>query len=264
MRANAWLWVISFVLMLVMGAWQRVSGPTYPISGTAAVGGSRFAYRLERTHAGPGDHLVEVPMQPGMAGTLEWREHAATPAAAGAWIPVPMAALPSRPVLAAAIPHHAAAQKVDYRVTLRAAGATATLPAPGTATLRFRSEVPAWVLIPHIIAMMGALMLAVRAALECFRREPVLRFLTLRTTSALFLGGFPLGCAVSAYAFGQPWGGFPLGNDATDNKTLIAFVAWLVASVAVFRTRNPRVIVVGAALIMFLVYLVPHSFTLPR
>ena len=144
-----------------------------------------------------------------------------------------------------------------------AEGATATLPASGQATLRFRSDVPAWVLIPHIIAMMGALLLSVRVALECFRSEPNLRFLTLRTLSALFIGGFPLGWMVSGYAFGQPWGGFPLGNDATDNKTLLALVGWLIATVAVFKMKNPRAIVIGAAVIMFLVYLVPHSFTLP-
>ncbi len=265
MRTNVWLWAVAVVITLVMGAWQRVSGPTYPISGKATVGASRFAYRLERTHAGAGDHIVEVPARPGMSGTLEWREHVLTPAATEVWTVVPLASLSSRPVLVAAIPHHGPGQKVDYRAVLSdGSGATTTLPASGQATLRFRSDVPPWVLIPHILAMMGALLLSVRAALECFRREPKLRFLTLRTLSALFIGGFPLGWLVSGYAFGQPWGGFPLGNDATDNKTLLAFVGWLVATVAVFKLKNPRAVVLGAAVIMFLVYLVPHSFTLPR
>jgi hypothetical protein len=261
---STWLWVIALLLTIVLGAWQRVSGPTYPVSGEAAVGGAPFRYRLERTHAGAGDHVVELPMQPGMSGWLEWRDHPAAPAAAGRWTPVRMTSLSSRPVLAAPIPHHEPAQKVDYRVTLYADGTTVTLPPAGLATLRFRSEVPAWLLVPHIVAMMGALLLSVRAALECFRRKPRLRILTLRALAALFIGGFPLGCAVSGYAFGQPWGGFPLGNDATDNKTLLAFAGWIVATVAVFRMPNPRVIVVGAAVLTLLVYLVPHSFSLPR
>jgi len=263
MRTNTWLWVVAFVITLLMSAWQRVSGPTFPIYGRAAIGASPFAYKLERTHAGAGDHVVQVPQRPGMTGQLEWREHPATASAARAWTTVPMTPLSSRPVLAAAIPHHGPAQKVDYRVTLRGDGVMTTLPASGIVTLRFRSDVPAWILIPHIIAMMGALLLSVRVALECFRGEPKLKFLTLRTLSALFVGGFPLGCAVSGYAFGQPWGGFPLGNDATDNKTLLAFAGWLLASVAVYRLKNPRAFVVGAAVLTFLVYMVPHSFTLP-
>ena len=266
MRTTVTLWIVATLLTLVMGAWQRVSGPTFPIYGKAEAGGTTFDYTLERTHAGPGDHVVALALPAGMQATLEWREHAAGPADAGAWMSAPMAPVASggAGTVGAPLPHHAPGGKVDYRVVVRAGAAVTTLPPRGQATLRFRSDVPAWVLVPHIIAMMGALLLAVRVAMECFRRQPNLRLLTLRTLSALFIGGFPLGCAVSGYAFGQPWGGFPLGNDATDNKTLLAFLGWVIATAAVFRLKNPRPFVLGAAVLMFLVYLVPHSFTLPR
>ncbi len=263
MKTTVWLWIVATVLTLVFGAWQRVSGPTYPIYGHDALGGQAFRYKLERTHAGAGDAVVRIALDAPAEGTLEWREHEP----AGPWSAVPMTSLSSEKGLAAAIPHHPAPQKVDYRVTLRAGGSSVTLPPAGHATLRFRNDVPAWVLIPHIIVMMGALLLAVRVALECFRREPNLRMLTLRTLSATFLGGFPLGMAVSGYAFGQPWGGFPLGNDATDNKTLIAFVAWLIAAAVVMRAKDARAarpVVLAASLVMLFVYLVPHSFTMPR
>jgi hypothetical protein len=91
-----------------------------------------------------------------------------------------------------------------------------------------------------------------------------LKLLTLRTLAATFLGGFPLGLLVSGYAFGQPWGGFPIGNDATDNKTLLAFLGWIIATLAVFRGRNPRATVLAAAALMLFVYLVPHSFAMPH
>jgi hypothetical protein len=264
MRTTVTLWVVATLLTLVLGAWQRVSGPTYPVYGKADLGASAFAYTLERTHAGAGDHVVRIPAAAGRVATVDWREHAAGAAQAPApWRPVEMTASPDGRSLEGALPHHGPGGKVDYRVVVSEGGASQTLPPAGLATLRFRSDVPAWVLIPHIIAMMGALLLAVRVALECFRRRPNLRFLTLRTLSALFVGGFPLGCAVSGYAFGQPWGGFPFGNDATDNKTLIAFAGWIVATVAVMRLRNPRPFVLGAAVLMLLVYMVPHSLSLP-
>jgi len=252
------LWIVAVLITLVLSVWQRVSGPTYPIYGHAALAGHAFGYKLERTHAGAGDHRVVLrPGVPGAIGLLTWREHQPP----SAWTQQPMS--PEGDALVGALPHHAAGQKVDYRVTLTSGASTVTLPSAPQATLRFRSDVPAWVLIPHIVCMLGALLLAVRVALEAFRPQPNLKLLTLRTLSATFLGGFPLGCAVSAYAFGRPWGGFPLGNDATDDKTLLAFLGWVVASVAVFRARNPRPWVIGAAIVMFLAYLVPHSFKLP-
>jgi hypothetical protein len=264
MKTTVWLWIVATVLTLVFGVWQRVSGPTYPISGHDSIGGTSFEYRLERTHAGAGDAVVRVELDaPAATGTLEWREHEP----AGPWQAAGMSSLSNMRGLVAPIPHHAAPQKVDYRVTLRSGESSVILPPAGPATLRFRNDVPAWVLIPHIIVMMGALLLAVRVALECFRPQPSLKRLTLRTLSATFLGGFPLGMAVSAYAFGEPWGGFPLGNDATDNKTLLAFAGWLVAAFVVMRARDPRLarpVVLAASLIMLFVYLVPHSFSMPR
>lgn len=52
-----------------------------------------------------------------------------------------------------------------------------------------------------------------------------------------------IGCFVSGYAFGEPWTGFPVSNDLTDNKTLLAFLAWAAAAVPVFRGRSARAFV---------------------
>lgn len=259
MKSSGTLWTIAVVLTLVFSVWQRVSGPTYPIYGHAAFAAGGFAYTLERTHAGPGDHVVGVAAGPGATGTLHWREHAET----APWTDVPMTA-GAKGALQAPLLHHKPGGKVDYTVELVAGAEKVVLPATGFATLRFRDDVPWWILIPHIIVMMGALLMSTRAALEAMAGGPKLKEFTLRTLSALFLGGFLLGCAVSGYAFGQPWGGFPLGNDATDNKTLVAFLAWAVAAVFVFRTRNPRVVVFAAAIVMTLVYMIPHSFVMPH
>ncbi len=260
MRSPRVLWTIAVVLTLVFSVWQRVSGPTYPISGRSELNGAPFGYKFERTHAGPGDHVVVVTPGGGALGTLEWREHDAS----APWHAVEMAPAQPANAIAGAIPHHAPGQKVDYRITLEAGDASKVLPPAGYATLRFRNDVPWWILIPHIICMMGALLMSTRAALEAMAAGPRLKEFTLRTLSALFIGGFPLGLAVSGYAFGVPWGGFPLGNDATDNKTLIAFAAWVIATVFVLRTRSPRGVVIAAAVVMTLVYMIPHSFSLPH
>lgn len=259
MKTAVWLWLIALLLTLVLARWQRVSGPTYPLSGTAAVAGGTYRWQLERSHAGPGDHPVKLAApSPGATGTLEWRVHES----AGAWTAAPMSL--AGDTLTASLPHQQPGGKLDYRVTLVASGGPVTLPPAGHATLRFRADVPSWVLIPHIFVMFGALLLSARTGLEAFRKQPDLKLLTARTLAALVVGGFILGCIVSGYAFSMPWGGFPISNDPTDNKTLIAFLAWAVAAVPVFRGRNARGFVIGAALVTFAVFVIPHSISMPQ
>lgn len=260
-NTSRWLWLVALLLTLVLARWQRVSGPTYPLSGVAPVAGDRASYRwqLERSHAGPGDHAVKVALPaPGASGVLEWRAHGS----ADAWSAVPMA--PAGDSLAAPLPHQPPGGKLDYRVTLVAGERTVTLPPAGFATLRFRDDVPSWVLLPHILVMFGAMLLSARTGLEAFRRQPDFKLLMARTLAAMVLGGFVLGCMVSGYAFSMPWGGFPISNDVTDNKTLIAFLGWAVAAVPVFRGRNARLFVIGAALLTFAVFVIPHSVSLPK
>ncbi len=257
MKTAHWLWITALVVAILAGHYQRTTGPTYPISGKASLGTTPFGYRLERTHAGAGDQRVVV--RPGAAdvdGTLEWR-----PTSGVAWNVTAMRR--EGDALVAAIPHQPVAGKVAYRVTLRRAGREIVLPPRAAAVIRFRNEVPAWVLVPHVLAMLAALLLAARAALEALRREPRLHALTDATLAALVLGGFVLGPLVSGYAFGAPWSGFPVGNDPTDNKTLIALIGWIAAVIAVRRARHPGPWVLSAAILTFLVYMIPHSISAP-
>jgi hypothetical protein len=73
-------------------------------------------------------------------------------------------------------------------------------------------------------------------------------------------GGFVLGPVVQKFAFGAYWTGWPFGGDWTDNKTLAALVAWLVAwAICRWWPRFQRPAVLFAAIVMFAVYLIPHS-----
>jgi hypothetical protein len=73
-------------------------------------------------------------------------------------------------------------------------------------------------------------------------------------------GGFVLGPVVQKFAFGEYWTGWPFGGDWTDNKTLAALVAWLVAwAICRWLPRFQRPAVLFAAIVMFAVYLIPHS-----
>jgi len=63
---------------------------------------------------------------------------------------------------------------------------------------------------------------------------------------------------VQKYAFDAFWTGFPFGYDLTDNKALIAMLFWLAAWLA-SRTRDRRGWIILAALVMFIIFMIPHS-----
>ena len=79
------------------------------------------------------------------------------------------------------------------------------------------------------------------------------------TAVLVFVGGFILGPLVQKYAFGVLWSGVPLGFDLTDNKTLIAFVGWLIALFLMRKGKPARAGVVAAAVLLLVVYSIPHS-----
>jgi hypothetical protein len=71
---------------------------------------------------------------------------------------------------------------------------------------------------------------------------------------------------VQKFAFDAYWTGFPWGYDLTDNKTLLMWLAWAVACGALGRPGRRDVpgwgrrgTVFVAAVVMTVVYLIPHS-----
>jgi hypothetical protein len=67
-----------------------------------------------------------------------------------------------------------------------------------------------------------------------------------------------LGPIVQKFAFGSFWTGVPFGWDLTDNKTLIAFLFWILAVVMNLKKERP-VYTILAAIVLLLVFSVPHS-----
>lgn len=248
------LWTVAFVITLAAGVYQRMTGPTYPVSGSARINGTSFAYRLERSHTSGEEALIRVTAAGTETdGTLAWRRHRTS----DPWTSVPMRREGAD--LLASLPSQPPAGKLDYRILLRSPAASLALPATGAVTTRFKAAVPAWLLIPHILVMFGGMLLSTRTGLEALRAGPRLRVLSVWTLAALALGGFLLGPAAQWYAFGKWWTGWPVGTDLTDNKTAIAILAWLVAVAGVRWSRRPGFWAVAAALVTLAVFLIPHS-----
>lgn len=247
------LWTVAVVLTIASAVFQRMTGPTHPVSGSETVGGVEVEYTFDRAHPGYSDHVVAVEAKSGEA-TLYHKRHKTD----DKWTAAPMTR--SGDSLVASFPKQPAAGKIDYFVKFVADGQTAQLPHENDAiVLRFRGEVPDWVLIPHIFFMFAAMLLSTRTGLEFFRNEPKYKKLVAWTLGALIIGGFIFGPLVQKYAFGEYWTGFPFGYDLTDNKTLIALIAWLAPAYYVFRNKKVNYSPLIAAVVMIGVFLIPHS-----
>ena len=67
-----------------------------------------------------------------------------------------------------------------------------------------------------------------------------------------------MGPLVQKYAFNELWAGVPYGWDLTDNKTLIAIVAWIIAYFF-NRRQESRYWVVAAMVVTMVIFSIPHS-----
>ena len=246
-------WVVAVVVTLASARWQRMSGPTYPVNGEVELGQERIAIELTRSHGGEGDQPVRVrAADPAVQGEVAWRRYPS----ADAWENVKMAR--NGEWLEAALPHQPPAGKLEYQVRLTRGGETATFP-PRPAITRFKGDVPAAVLIPHILAMFVGMLLSTRAGLEALAAAGKPATLARLTLLLIGVGGFILGPAVQKYAFDAWWTGVPFGWDLTDNKTLFAGVAWAWAVWRLRGGRSARGAVVLAALVTLVVFAIPHS-----
>lgn len=251
------LWIAAVFLTVFAAGWQRRTGPSYPFRTAIAVGGTELPVRLSRSNPTSSGARIAVPTPAGVAGgTLYWRRYPTSD---------PFTALPLQSEgteLVATLPIQPPAGKVEYYLELQAGAEPVRVPAKAdeTVILRYHGQVPPVVLIPHIVVMFLAMLIGVRAGLAAVFDAPEHRRLALIALAGLTLGGLILGPITQKYAFGAFWTGVPWGWDLTDNKTLLMWLGWAVAGVAVVRqSRATRWLVVFATVLMVAVYLVPHS-----
>ena len=254
MSKSVLFWVLAFLITVASGVYQRVTGPSYPISGSTVFEDHRLVYQFDRSHPEESDHAVVIGSIPGGAtGTLQWRRHGIREQ----WREVSMER--SGDTLRAMLPLQPPAGKLDYRVQLIGRSDSLMLPGADPVVIRFTAEVPTFVLVLHVIAMFTGMLLSTRAGLEALSPSPRFGGLVRWTLGILLLGGFLLGPVIQKYAFGEFWTGWPFGHDLTDNKTLVAILAWVGAAIAVERHRQARTWVIVASVVTFVIFLIPHS-----
>jgi hypothetical protein len=254
MRRSVGLWVLAIVITLASAVYQRVTGPTYPVRGKADLSGSPVSYELPRSHAGAGDQPVTVSVpDTTISGSLIWRRYKTD----APWTHQRLVRI--RDDLTGALPHQRPAGKIEYHIELAKNDNRLMIPEDVNVVIRFKGDVPAVVLVPHVLLMFLGMLMSTRAGLEALVRGRRMALYALLAAAFLFAGGTIYGPIVQKHAFGTFWTGFPVGLDLTDNKTLISLGIWVIALAAVWKDSKPRWWVVAASVSTLVIFMIPHS-----
>lgn len=246
------LWILSFVLMAALGIYQRLTGPTYPVRGKVEINGQNYPYVLLRSHNSDKDAPVELELPESTKAIFRYKRFKSH----DDWTSIEL--LSKNGVVETTIPKQPAAGKVEYQLAVYDGEKYIPL-TEDPVVIRFKGPVPGYILIPHIFFMFFAMVFSLRTGFEAvFIRKKTL-FLTTTTLLLFLVGGLILGPIVQKYAFDAYWTGWPWGHDLTDNKTIIAFIFWLIAWVVLRRKPENRVWPIVATIVMLMVYLIPHS-----
>jgi hypothetical protein len=261
------LWLLAIFLMAAAVVYQRTTGPTYPKRGNFSVGNETFDYELVRSQETTRAAVVQLP-DPGssVTGTLFWRRYPLEEPFTATPLQRDATASPGR--LFAPLPKQPAAGKLEYYIVLDAPAGSIRIPRPDgeNIVMRYKDPVPAGILIPHIVFVFLAVLTGMRAGLSALVQPGTVRRYAWIALAGMTIGGIIFGPLVQKYAFGTYWAGFPRGYDLTDNKMLVMWLAWIAAVGALGlwsgrRDRAGRIVVVLAAIVMMVVYLIPHSMS---
>jgi hypothetical protein len=251
-KKSIFWWFFAVIFTIAIAYYQKVTGPTYPTSASVNIDHIDMDFKLPRSQ-GDGDARIKlfIPCN-GYKAQLFYKRFKSF----DKWTTVEMKR--EKDYFTASLPHQPPAGKIEYRIKLSTATEYVYL-TPEPVVIRFKGEVPAYILIPHILLMFLAMLFSSRTGIEALLKGTKTLRYTVWTVIFLFFGGIILGPLVQYYAFGAYWTGWPFGYDLTDNKTLIAFIFWVIALFVLLKHPGNRFWPIFASIVLLLVYLIPHS-----
>ncbi|MBR5083104.1 MAG: hypothetical protein IKX33_00755 [Prevotella sp.] len=240
-------WLLAIVITLALSVFQRMTGPTYPKKVTIELNGENYKVKLPRS----GVQHDEIVTLKGIPSDTKAQIHYRCYPTSDEY--TTMDFILKDKELQTTLPVQPVAGKLQYYITVGGKDYLADEPLQ----IRFRNDVPASILVPHILFMFAAMLFAVYTLLLVITRKKYTKWLKI-TVGTLFVGGFILGPLVQHFAFGPWWTGFPFGTDLTDNKTLLSFL-FFIAALATLKWKYNKWIVGLAVLFMIVIFSIPHS-----
>jgi hypothetical protein len=264
------LWLLAIVITISAAIYQRHTGPTYPKKAEVELNSRVYQLRLVRSLSL--DEKPEVRLDitdTSVRAKIYYKRFMSGDEYQSADFHYEVQPVHSfilnkifkvyeEKGLFANVPRQPPAGKIQYYIELTDSKGTQTLFRNSPVVIRFKGGVPGYILVPHILLMFLAMLFSTLTGLMAATAWTSFKKYAMWTLILLIAGGMILGPLVQYFAFGDLWTGIPFGWDLTDNKTLIAFIFWIIA-VIMNRKRERPFYSILAAVILLLVYSIPHS-----
>ncbi len=263
------LWFAAICVTLSAVYFQRVTGPTKPVNVSFNYNGAECSALLLRssettlTHTEASGDYKSInktsPLRVKMTNIpQDVRVEMVYSLYPGDWQSDTLISSRVDNIFTFEVPALPAASKIRYSLFI-ADAESKTLIGGGDVVLRFKAPVPPFVLVPHILFMFIAMLFSNFTGIAAYFKKIRIERYALAVIILLGVGGLILGPMVQKYAFDAYWTGWPFGEDLTDNKTLVAFIVWVVAWLLNRKKGSRKYMYIIAALVMLLVYSIPHS-----
>jgi len=247
------IWIFAVIITLSAAVYQRLTGPTHPKRCTIELGGKEYKVKFLRSQAGSADAEIALNIpDTNVHAMLVYRLFPSN----FEWSSCEMEHKEGK--LVGYLPNQPMAGKIEYYMQLTAGNEKVEVMKNETIKIRFRGEVPDYILIPHIFFMFIFMLFANAAGLFAIAKIEVQRLYGIISLILIIIGGMILGPLVQKFAFNEYWAGVPFAWDLTDNKTLIALIFWIIAVAANY--KKPKMwTTILAAVVTIIVFSIPHS-----
>jgi hypothetical protein len=249
---KSFIWIISVLITIGAAMFQRLTGPTQPETYKLKSGDKYQRIHLPRSHGGTSDCVIKIfDPESSLKGFITFRRYPTEEP----WDTIIMERKGEH--LTGYLPSQPPAGKLEYSIIIDAGKESIKLNTQPI-IIRFKGDVPGWILIPHILFIFAAMLFSTVTGFFAVFRYPSYKSFAWVTLILMVTGGLILGPIIQKFAFGEYWTGLPFGKDLTDNKILLAFIIWLIAVITNIKKQRPWLIVL-ASVVYLAINFVPHS-----
>lgn len=253
MNKTIFYWLLAIIITLSAAVYQRATGPTYTKKINFTYADTQYKIKLLRSHSTSKPAPISLNVNDDrVEGKILYKKYPSSDDL------TEIVMERDGENLIAQLPNQSPAGKLEYQVLLNDIENNVEVLNSGSIIIRFKGDVPATILIPHIFFMFFAMIFSNLTGLLALGKKERYKFYTIVTTLLLLAGGMILGPIVQKFAFGELWTGVPFGWDLTDNKLLVSFVFWVIAVMGNWKKDRPYLSLI-AAIVLLLVYSIPHS-----
>jgi hypothetical protein len=245
--------ILSLIVVLFTSYYQRVTGPTYEKKVHLEINNNDYEFKLIRSQEIGEPCLIKLPIaDTTVKAIINYKRFPTNDTL------VAQAFERVDDNLVAELPEQPAAGKLQYFITFFSGPQKQHIQQTENVVIRFKGAVPAGILVTHIIFIFLGMWFSNLTTILAIAKHDKKKIYSILTVLALFIGGMIFGPFVQKYAFDAYWTGVPFGWDLTDNKTLIAVLAWLIAIIGNLK-KERRSLYIAAGIITLAVFVIPHS-----